>query len=365
MTGTVIIGKRAAATAPGFDPQARTLSFVAVTETPCPAYREDGFNFVVVDEILVASGCQNLATVRGPLLDSHNRWSVRDVLGRLTSAKVEGSTVVGTATLSTRPDVRELDGDFADGILPSVSAGYTCLDEEWDKTTTPFTVRVTKWTLDEVSVVPIPADQKAQMRAQRAKAAIAVATTPTEASMSPEVEAALTAMAQGLTGLRSALTTSTTPPAAVVTPPVSAAPAAVTVNVSTEGTRAAPATADKDKDTTTEDTRSDDEDMDSGSDGDGDGTGGDAEERKRKRSAMIKDLKVAMGARSSEQFEALVRQGAPAAAIRKAAFGAVRSAPAKAVVLTQPANGTAATGGKRDTFIPFSERAKRAPAKVR
>lgn len=101
-----------------------------------------------------------------PLLDSHMRWSVDSVLGRVMpgSARIVNGQLLATAQVSAREAVAGAWQDIKSGILRGLSVGYIVQRYEMDETTTPPTYRVTRWLPYEVSVVPVPAEAGAGFR---------------------------------------------------------------------------------------------------------------------------------------------------------------------------------------------------------
>ena len=355
MSDTVILGRRTATPASGFDPDTRTLSFVAATENPCPATRFDAGEEIIVSEILVASGCSNVDVMTGPLLDTHDRGSLSKVLGKLQGGRVKGATIVGTALLSDRPDVRSaVYPDLRDGIIDHVSVGYTCLREEWDRSTTPFTVRVTEWTADEVSLVPIPADESARIRSARAAAA---PTQIQEITMDPTLEAALRALTESATaiatGVRAMAAQSATRAAPKADPKADPEP-------KPDAEPEADAKGTKSKRGKREDGEEEGGEGEGG-EGDGDDMGGeDSDERKR----AIADLVSAMGARKSEAFAAGVRTKLPLKALRTLAVEALTTRSATKVI-TPPAAVVAdnkGEGKRQQAFVGFHQRGGYGPA---
>ena len=64
--------------------------------------------------------------IGGPVLDNHDRFtSVRAVLGVATAAGVDGKRGMATVQFSERPEVQGIARDVQQGIIRSVSAGYT------------------------------------------------------------------------------------------------------------------------------------------------------------------------------------------------------------------------------------------------
>lgn len=166
-------GLRAAATPPtSFDPKERTFTFVLATERPCRTYRWAGWDIVEVDEVLPMSGLVEIERLVGsPILNSHSSWNLRDVIGVITGAKVEGDKLVCTGQLSERSDVADIARDIGAGVLTSMSVGFSILEDgiafERDGDVPLVTVR--KWKALEASVVPVPADDDAKIRGRRGR----------------------------------------------------------------------------------------------------------------------------------------------------------------------------------------------------
>lgn len=108
----------------------------------------------------------NMARLRGaPVLDTHQRTGVRQVLGTVLDASVDGNTGRATLQFSARPDVAPIWDDVRAGILRHVSVGYTV--EKWQQGTDASGLRsltAVEWTPYEISFVPVPADAGAQVR---------------------------------------------------------------------------------------------------------------------------------------------------------------------------------------------------------
>lgn len=99
-----------------------------------------------------------------PVLDNHNRGTVRAILGVVQNPRIEGGRGVATVRLSTRPEVAGLAADIGAGIIRNVSIGYTV--REWrDSTENGVRVKTALGTRPaELSFAPIPADPGATTR---------------------------------------------------------------------------------------------------------------------------------------------------------------------------------------------------------
>jgi len=103
-----------------------------------------------------------------PVLDSHRNYGgVGAVLGRVVSARLEGGKGIARLRFSEADDVKSAWQKIKDGTLRTVSVGYQIHRYEITKAESgPSTVRVTDWEPLEISVVPIPADAGATVRAE-------------------------------------------------------------------------------------------------------------------------------------------------------------------------------------------------------
>ncbi len=102
-----------------------------------------------------------------PVLDTHSSYALGDVVGVVERAWIEGGKGMATLRFSDREEVAGVVRDVAAGILRNISVGYVV--DQWDITEASGTsaeIRTAKrWTPYEVSLVPIPADPGAQVRA--------------------------------------------------------------------------------------------------------------------------------------------------------------------------------------------------------
>src|SRR5690606_34344404 len=98
------------------------------------------------------------------VLDAHRQTAVRDVLGSVRSAAVDGTRGTAVIQFSSRPEVEPVWQDVLAGILRHVSVGYSV--EDWSETTEngARVLTAVRWTPHEISLVPTPADPGAHIR---------------------------------------------------------------------------------------------------------------------------------------------------------------------------------------------------------
>jgi HK97 family phage prohead protease len=149
--------RRAPVRANSFDPETR--SFEAVISTGAPVERRD-FDGTFLESLDLERDWPSSL----PLLDTHRSWSVNSILGKVTGFRVENGELVARVRLSGRDDVKALARDIGDGIIDSLSIGYSV--EKWREQTVNGQRHkaAAKWQLHEVSLVPIPADSGAKVR---------------------------------------------------------------------------------------------------------------------------------------------------------------------------------------------------------
>lgn len=150
---------------------AEARTFVVVFTTGAGVERRDFWSGDrYVEELVVSDKAINMARLAAgaPFLDNHNfRGSVAEQLGVIERAWVEngkGMAEVRFPKEGVDPVADAVFAKVADGILRSVSVGYTRNKIEVDKSKDPNIWRVTRWTPHEISMVTIPADHKAQVR---------------------------------------------------------------------------------------------------------------------------------------------------------------------------------------------------------
>lgn len=158
------------------DEAARTVQATIATESRIAVF--DFRRGETVDEILVMDG----ATVPDqiPILDSHQRNTTRDVLGKCENIRRDGSVLVGRLQFSPDQRSNEVFAKVRDNFLDSVSIGYrneefveimpgetkTVLGRSYTNDGSTYLRVVSKWSVHEVSVVAIGADDNAKIRKQ-------------------------------------------------------------------------------------------------------------------------------------------------------------------------------------------------------
>ncbi|WP_027286231.1 prohead protease/major capsid protein fusion protein [Rubritepida flocculans] len=175
-----------------------------------------------------------LRSGRAPVLDTHRRAGTRDVLGRVTAARLETGRGYATLQFSGADDVEPVWQRVADGTLQSVSVGYRVhrYEPRPDAATGQTIHRAVDWEPYEISIVPVPVDGLAVIRGEGDQGIPATAIEPalTEEPPMPETAPASPDPAPA-------------PPAPPSTPPQESP---VTTTAPPEPTRAAPIPPDLD-----------------------------------------------------------------------------------------------------------------------
>ncbi len=102
-------------------------------------------------------GAENVDLSRAPLplIESHDGSNLN--IGTVEGLRVAGRKLRGTVRFGTSARASEVWNDVRDGIVRNVSVGYTIDDYAQDGNT----LRATRWTPHEVSLVAVPADPSA------------------------------------------------------------------------------------------------------------------------------------------------------------------------------------------------------------
>lgn len=168
--------RSAAVGAASYDAEARTIRAVATTEAPTQVI--DWERWELVDEVLRMDGMRMPETGQVPLLDSHNRSRVGDVIGSAKSfsdADVSGFAAKEcTVSFADTDAGRDAECKYRDGHITDFSIGYRVTDATYIPDNEKQViggveyagpVRVaTQWELKELSATPIGADEYAKAR---------------------------------------------------------------------------------------------------------------------------------------------------------------------------------------------------------
>ena len=121
-----------------------------------------------------------LRSGQAPVLNTHRRGDARDVLGRVTAARLDRGRGYATLQFSGAADVEPVWQRIADGTLRAVSVGYRVhrYDQQPDAATGETVHRAVDWEPFEISVVPIPIDPAASVRGEAPQGAPSVAIEP-------------------------------------------------------------------------------------------------------------------------------------------------------------------------------------------
>ncbi len=180
MVDTVELHTRRATLAPASaDPEARTVE--VVWSTGAPVRRRDMAG-QYIERLSLAPEAVDLSRLEGAsVLDAHRQTAVRDVLGSVRSAAVDGKRGTALIQFSARPEVEPVWQDVLAGILRHVSVGYSV--EDWSETIEngARVLTAVRWTPHEISLVPTPADPGAHIRMETEMTDTTTTAAPPEA----------------------------------------------------------------------------------------------------------------------------------------------------------------------------------------
>jgi hypothetical protein len=159
-----LLVRRAALSPQTANAEARTVE--VVWSSGAPVRRRDMAGSYIERLSLDPAAVDLSRLIGASVLDAHRQTAVRDVLGTVRDAHVDGRQGAATLQFSARPEVEPIWQDVLAGILRHVSVGYTV--ERWRDDTDPATGERTRtataWTPIEISLVPTPADPGATVR---------------------------------------------------------------------------------------------------------------------------------------------------------------------------------------------------------
>lgn len=107
-----------------------------------------------------------LQSGRAPVLDSHARWSLDNVLGVVEkgSSRIEKGQGHARVRLSARDDISGIVSDIRDGIIANISPGYVTHSYREEMKENQLYRIATDWEPMEISFVPVGADPDAGRR---------------------------------------------------------------------------------------------------------------------------------------------------------------------------------------------------------
>jgi hypothetical protein len=147
----------------------RTIEVVWTTGIRCPQFGSDiGYFTEELEVSKTAINMERLASGYAPLLNMHEGWSLNSILGVVANAwideaKKEGRAVVRFA--KDDPDIDRIWNLVAQRIICNISVGYEVQEYYKYEENGKIIYRAVKWTPLELSVVTIPADYAANVRA--------------------------------------------------------------------------------------------------------------------------------------------------------------------------------------------------------
>lgn len=156
------------------DTETRSLEVVCSSENRVRVF--DWERYETIEEILLMSGCTMPDNRQIPLLDSHQRYSTASVIGSCRNLQVTTTQLVGRAYFADDPGAESAWVKTRDGHITDFSVGYSVDAATWvpdgqvaviDGRSFEGPVRVvTAWSVKELSVCPIGADETAKARAE-------------------------------------------------------------------------------------------------------------------------------------------------------------------------------------------------------
>lgn len=172
LQGENIFTRRISVAPKTYDEKKRSVRVVASTETPVEVFDWERWDFV--NEILIAGGFRLRSGDQVPLLDSHSKWSVEDVIGSARNWSANNGQVEADMFFASDERSMTVEAKVRDGHVTDVSVGYKPLTSyfipkdqrqviEGKEYVGPVRV-TTVWEVRELSPVPIGADRLAKAR---------------------------------------------------------------------------------------------------------------------------------------------------------------------------------------------------------
>lgn len=144
-----------------YDAEARTVE--AVLSTGAAVKR-----WWMVEELEISNEAIDLDRVdkgQVKLLDHHNQFERKAVLGTIDNVRIENGALIGELRFGDTDEARDAAAMVERGELTGISIGYQV--SSWERVAIEDdteTWRATRWTLMEASLVSVPADMDAKVR---------------------------------------------------------------------------------------------------------------------------------------------------------------------------------------------------------
>ena len=159
---------RAALTPRSYDAEAHTVELVAATGFPVRRYDWSADTYYNEVLTITPEAIDGARIEKGvcPLLNAHSSRRIEDQLGTVTDWRVEREGLILTVRFGGTEAAQAVEAEVAAGNLRGVSVGYGRIEMLKEARTDGVipTYKVTRWSLSEVSLVPIPADPDAGVR---------------------------------------------------------------------------------------------------------------------------------------------------------------------------------------------------------
>ena len=166
-----ILTRSLAANPASFDDKTRSMEGIFATEAPVRIYDWDRGD--IVSEVLLMSGAEFPSQI--PFLDSHNRGSVQDQIGSGREMKISGEKLIGRVYFADTQSGAGALQLAKERHITDLSVGYVVRESIWIEDGTTYThpdgrtfngplKLATHWSIKEISLVPIGADEGAKLR---------------------------------------------------------------------------------------------------------------------------------------------------------------------------------------------------------
>lgn len=149
-----------------------SVEFTLATEAPARVW--DWERFDVIKEIIAADGVVIPKNGQVPLVDSHDRSTIENILGSVREIRIENNQVIGRLFFASSENAQRALAMIREGHLDSGSVGYEQVESTWipEKESMLHNGRsfegpvllTRKWSLKEFSLVAIGADPYAKAR---------------------------------------------------------------------------------------------------------------------------------------------------------------------------------------------------------